>query len=176
MTLENGFVQIYTGNGKGKTTAAIGQAVRAAGFGLKTYIVQFMKEFPYNELKSLSQLGEWITVEQFAGDDFVYKKQLPPKEEIDKAVKGLSSARLNMLSGNYNLIVLDEALVSIYFKLITTQQILDFIESKPAEIELILTGRYCPQEIIDKADLVTEMKEIKHYYMKGVLSRRGIES
>lgn len=176
MTLEKGFIQIYTGNGKGKTTAAIGQAVRAAGFGLRTYIAQFMKEFPYSELKSLNHLGEWIKVEQFAGDDFVYKKELPPHDEIVKAEKGLISSRLNMHSGNYNLIILDEALVSIYFKLLTTQQILDFIESKPAEIELIITGRYCPQEIIDKADLVTEMREIKHYYLNGVLSRRGIES
>lgn len=176
MKLEKGFVQIYTGNGKGKTTAAIGQAVRAAGFGLKTYIAQFMKEFPYNELKSLVHLNEWITIEQFAGDDFVYKKQLPPQEEIDKAEKGLITATENMLSENYDLIILDEALVSIYFKLITTEHLLDIINIKPPQIEMIITGRYCPQEIIDKADLVTEMKEIKHYYQKGIISRRGIES
>jgi len=91
--LNQGFIHIYTGNGKGKSTAAIGQAVRAAGFGLKTYIVQFMKEYPYNELNSLKYLGEWITIEQFGGDAFVYKKELPGKEEISKALKGLSIAK-----------------------------------------------------------------------------------
>ncbi|QQS35787.1 MAG: cob(I)yrinic acid a,c-diamide adenosyltransferase [Ignavibacteriales bacterium] len=176
MKLEKGFIQIYTGNGKGKTTAAIGQAIRAAGFGLRTYIVQFMKEFPYNELKSLNSLNEWIEIEQFAGDDFVYKKELPPDEEIQKALKGMSSAKNKMLSNDFDIIILDEILVSIYFRLITTEQVLAFLNEKPSEVEIILTGRYCPQEIIDKADLVTEMKEVKHYYQQGVLSRRGIES
>ena len=176
MKLEKGFIQVYTGNGKGKTTAAIGQAVRAAGFGLKTYIAQFMKEFPYNELKSLRQLNKLITVEQFAGDDFVYKKELPPVEEIKKAEAGFNSAKEKMLRGKFDIIILDEVLVSIYFKLITTEQVLEFISNKPQQVELILTGRYCPSEIIEKADLVTEMTEIKHYYQQGVLSRRGIES
>ena len=175
--LEKGFVQIYTGNGKGKSTAAIGQAVRAAGFGLKTYIAQFMKEFPYNELISLKHLSEWITVEQFGGDEFVYKKELPGKEEIAKASKGLKSAKEKMLSGDFDLIILDEAIVAIYFKLIRNRKyLIELIKQKPENVELILTGRYCPAELIDLADLVTEMKEIKHYYQKGITSRRGIES
>ena len=174
--LKQGFIQIYTGNGKGKTTAAIGQAVRAAGFGLKTYIIQFMKEFPYNELNSLKHLKQWITIEQFCGDEFVYKKELPGKEELAKAKKGLSSAKEKMLSGDFDIIILDEVCVSIYFGLLNTDNILDFIKEKPANVELILTGRYCPAELIEKADLVTEMKEVKHYYEKGILSRRGIES
>ena len=174
--LKQGFIQIYTGNGKGKTTAAIGQAVRAAGFGLKTYIVQFMKEFPYNELNSLKHLKQWITIEQFCGDEFVYKKEPPGKEELAKAKKGLSSAKEKMLSGDFDIIILDEVCVSIYFGLLNTDNILDFIKEKPANVELILTGRYCPAELIEKADLVTEMKEVKHYYEKGITSRRGIES
>ncbi len=174
--LKQGFVQIYTGNGKGKSTAAIGQAVRAAGFGLKTYIAQFMKAYPYNELNSLKHLSEWITIEQFGGDDFVYKKELPGKEELEKANKGLQIAREKMLSGEYDLIILDEAIVSIYFKLIETKDLVEFIKAKPKNVELILTGRYCPEELIDLADLVTEMKEVKHYYQKGITSRRGIES
>ena len=174
--LEQGLTQIYTGNGKGKTTAAIGQAVRAAGFGLKSYIVQFMKEYPYNELKSLKHLKEWITIEQFCGDEFVYKNELPGKEELEKARKGLNSAKEKMLSGEYNVIILDEALVAIYFKLIKTEELIEFIKQKPKNIELILTGRYCPEELFEFADLVTEMKEIKHYYQKGITSRRGIES
>jgi cob(I)alamin adenosyltransferase len=174
--LKQGFVQIYTGNGKGKSTAAIGQAVRAAGFGLKTYIAQFMKEYPYNELNSLKHLSEWITIEQFGGDEFVYKKQLPGEEELDKAKRGLESAKEKMLSSEFDLIILDEAIVAIYFKLIETKKIVEFIKSKPANVELILTGRYCPEELIELADLVTEMKEVKHYYQKGITSRKGIES
>ena len=174
--LQQGFVQIYTGNGKGKSTAAIGQAVRAAGFGLKSYIAQFMKEYPYNELISLKYLSEWITIEQFGGDEFVYKKELPGEEELAKARKGLSAAKKNMLSGSYDLIILDEAIVAIYFKLILVKDLIDFIKSKPDNVELILTGRYCPEEIIELADLVTEMKEVKHYYKKGILARKGIES
>jgi cob(I)alamin adenosyltransferase len=174
--LKQGFVQIYTGNGKGKSTASIGQAVRAAGFGLKTYIAQFMKEYPYNELNSLKHLSEWITIEQFGGDEFVYKKQLPGEEELDKAKRGLESAKEKMLSSEFDLIILDEAIVAIYFKLIETKKIVEFIKSKPANVELILTGRYCPEELIELADLVTEMKEVKHYYQKGITSRKGIES
>lgn len=174
--LEKGYIQIYTGNGKGKTTAAIGQAVRAAGYGLKTYIIQFMKEFPYNELNSLKNLSGWITIEQACKDDFVYKKENPPQEEIDKAYNALNKAKEKMCSGDYDLIILDEVCVSIYFGLLKTEDVLNFLNSKPDNVELILTGRYAPQALIDKADLVTEMKEIKHYYQKGVLSRRGIES
>jgi len=174
--LKQGFVQIYTGNGKGKSTAAIGQAVRAAGFGLKTFIAQFMKEYPYNELNSLKYLSEWITIEQFGGDDFVYKKELPGKEELEKALRGLQTARNKMLSGEYDLIILDEAIVAIYFKLIETKELIDFIKAKPENVELILTGRYCPEELIELAELVTEMKEVKHYYQKGITSRKGIES
>ncbi|MBP1683665.1 MAG: cob(I)alamin adenosyltransferase [Ignavibacteriaceae bacterium] len=174
--LKQGFVQIYTGNGKGKSTAAIGQAVRAAGFGLRTYIAQFMKEYPYNELNSLKKLSEWITIEQFGGDEFVYKKELPGKDELEQASKGLQIAREKMLSGEYDLIILDEAIVAIYFKLIETKELIEFIKAKPNNVELILTGRYCPSELIVLADLVTEMREVKHYYQKGITSRRGIES
>lgn len=174
--LNQGFIQIYTGNGKGKSTAAIGQAVRAAGSGLKTYIAQFMKEYPYSELISLKNLSQWITIEQFGGDDFVYKKELPGKEELDKAEQGLQSAKDKMLSNEYDIIILDEAIVAIYFKLIETNDLIKFIKAKPKNVELILTGRYCPEELIDLADLVTEMKEVKHYYQKGVTSRGGIES
>jgi cob(I)alamin adenosyltransferase len=174
--LEKGYIQVYTGNGKGKSTAAIGQAVRAAGYGLRTFIAQFMKEYPYNELKSLELLNEWITVEQFAGDDFVYRKELPDKQEMDKARRGLETAKAKMLSGKYDLIILDEVLVSIHFGLFNDEEVLTFIKMKPKNVELILTGRYCPDKILEIADLVTEMKVIKHYYQEGVLARKGIES
>lgn len=173
--LEKGFIQIYTGNGKGKTTSAIGQAVRAAGYGLKTYFVQFMKEYPYNEIISLSHLSEWITIEQICGDEFVLKKVPAPPEEIKKAKEALTRATDKMLSGKYDLIILDEVCVAIYFGLIKVEDVLPVITSKPENVELILTGRYCPQELIEIADLVTEMNEVKHYYSRGVLSRKGIE-
>jgi len=171
-----GYIQVYTGNGKGKTTAAIGQAVRAAGFGLKSYIAQFMKEYPYSELESLKHLDDWITIEQFGGDEFVYKKELPGEVEIKKAANGLDAVTKNMLGGEYNIIIMDEVCVSIYFGLFTAKNVLTIIEQKPNDVELILTGRYCPDELLEKADLITEMKEIKHYYEKGITSRRGIES
>lgn len=174
--LTNGFIQIYTGSGKGKTTAAIGLAVRAAGFGLKTYIAQFMKEYPYSELISLKNLDKWITIAQFGGDEFVYKKEPPGREEINKAQRGLAAAKAKMLGGKYDIIILDEVCVSIYFGLFSDEEILTFMKQKPKNIELILTGRYCPDKLLDKADLVTEMKEIKHYYQEGVTSRKGIES
>lgn len=174
--LKKGYIQIYTGNGKGKTTAAIGQAVRAAGAGMKSYIIQFMKEYPYSELNSLRYLSEWITIEQKGGDEFVYKKELPSKADKMKAVNALKKAEEKMLGGTYDIIILDEILVSIYFKLISKDEVVAFIKKKPESIELILTGRYCPEEIIELADLVTEMNEIRHYYTDGVVSRKGIES
>lgn len=173
--LEKGYVQVYTGNGKGKSTAAIGQAVRAAGYGLKTYIAQFMKEYPYSELQSLKLLSDFITIEQFAGDEFVYRKELPNKTELDKARRGLEIAKAKMLSSKYDLIILDEILVSIHFGLFNDEEVLTFIKMRPKKIELILTGRYCPDKILEAADLVTEMKVIKHYYQNGVLARKGIE-
>lgn len=174
--LKRGFIQIYTGNGKGKTTAALGVAVRAAGAGLKTYIIQFMKDFPYSESNSLKQLSEWVTIEKVGKDDYVFRKEPPPKEEIEKARLALESAREKMLSGNYDLVILDEICVAIYFGLFHVEDVLQFIDSKPENVELVLTGRYCPQILIDRADLVTEMQEVKHYYQKGILSRKGIDS
>jgi cob(I)alamin adenosyltransferase len=173
--LKEGFVQVYTGNGKGKSTAAIGLAVRAAGAGLKSYIIQFMKDYNYSELRSLELLHEFIELEKVGKDDFVFRKELPPQEEIDLAATALNKAEIKMLSGKYDIIILDEACVSIYFKILKEEQILEFINKKPKEVELVITGRYCPKSIIDKADLVTEMKEINHYYQKGIVSRKGID-
>ncbi len=176
MRLKEGYIQVYTGNGKGKTTAAIGQAVRAAGSELKTYIIQFMKEYPYSELNSLKYLSKWITIEQKGGDDFVYKGELPSEEQKTEAREALLKAADMMAGEAFDVIILDEILVAIYFKLLTEDEIIEVIKTKPEHIEIILTGRYCPEKIIEMADLVTEMKEIKHYYAKGILSRKGIES
>lgn len=168
-------IQVYTGNGKGKTTAAIGQVVRAAGSGLKTYFAMFMKDYVYGELNILSKLSDSIELNHFGNDEFVFRKELPSIELKDEVKKGIIECSNKMISGNYDIIVLDEVLVSIYFQLIDLKDLIEIIENKPADVELILTGRYCPQEILERADLVTEMKEIKHYYREGVLSRKGFD-
>ncbi len=170
------FVQVYTGDGKGKTTAAIGLAVRAAGCGLRTLLIMFMKEFPYSEIESLHHLSEWITVEQYGNDEFVLRRQPPSTADRDVARKALSRARQGMLNGDYDIIVLDEICVAAHFGLVAVDELLPTLDERPESVELILTGRYCPPEWIERADLVTEMKDIKHYYRQGILARKGFES
>jgi len=171
--MKKGFLQIYTGDGKGKTTAALGLALRAAGHGLRTYIAQFMKGQTYGELKSINLVPE-MEIEQFGKDTFIHIDQATPKD-IQMAQHGLRKAKEKMLSGEFSIIILDEINMAVYFKLLTVTEVLDFISAKPKSIELILTGRRAPDELIQRADLVTEMKEIKHYYSQGVDARDGIE-
>ncbi len=174
--LNKGYIHVYTGNGKGKTTAALGQALRAAGSGLKTFIVQFMKDFPYGEVKSIRHWNGWIELEQCGNDTFVLDKRLPGKSDFEAAKQGLQRVQEAMLSGKYSIVIMDEICVAIHFGLLNTETILLLLEKKPMSVEMILTGRYCPSELIEKADLVTEMHEIKHYYQKGIEARKGIES
>ena len=169
-------IQIYTGNGKGKTTAAIGQAVRAAGSKLKSLIVMFMKEFPYGEVRSLKALSDYITIECCGHDKFVLEKRPPSQEDLAIAHRALKRCEQAIHSGEFDVVILDEVCVANYFKLVTVEEVLPLLENKPDGVELILTGRYCPQEWIDRADLVTEMKEVKHYYQQGVIARKGFES
>ncbi|MGV7223339.1 MAG: cob(I)yrinic acid a,c-diamide adenosyltransferase [Nitrospinales bacterium] len=176
MSLEKGYIQIYTGNGKGKTTAALGQALRAAGRGLKTFIVQFMKNSPYGEIKILEQMPNWVTLEYYGKDSFVFSNKAAGETDIYMAQQALHRARKAMSSNKYDIVIMDEVCVALFFALLKTQDVLSLLEEKPGNIELILTGRYCPPELIEKADLVTEMQEIKHYYQKGVAARKGIES
>jgi cob(I)alamin adenosyltransferase len=175
-SLEQAYLQVYTGNGKGKTTAALGQALRAAGAGLRVYILQLMKEYPYSELRSLEPLADRITLEQAGDDAFVYRRQPPAPEEKDAAKRALDRARDLMTSGAYDMVVLDEACVAVHFGLLAATDILEVMDARPAHVELVLTGRYCTDAILDRADLVTEMREIRHYYARGVLARKGIES
>jgi cob(I)alamin adenosyltransferase len=170
-----GYVQVYTGNGKGKTTAALGLAFRAMGCGLKTYIGQFMKGRRYSELNAVKMVSDFITIEQYGKNNFTYVKDAPDPEDVEMAGIGLLKARTAMLSGKYNIIILDEINTAYFFHLITIDEMLGFIKDKPASVELIFTGRYAPKELIDAADLVTEMVEVKHYYKKNIPSRDGIE-
>lgn len=174
--LKKGYIQIYTGNGKGKSTAAIGLLVRAAGHGLKSYMLQFMKDFPYSEIQSLQKLDEFIKIKQIGKDDWVFRKEPAPEDEKINALSALEEVRKLMLKNEFDIIVLDEICVAIHFGLIKIEDVIEFMHDKPESVELILTGRYCPDRLIASADLVTEMREVKHYYTKGILSRKGIDS
>ena len=170
-----GYIQVYTGSGKGKTTAALGLALRAAGHKQRVYIGQFLKGQMYGELLSAKLLSPYITIEQFGRTGFIHVTKDPDKEDIQKAKRGLKKCKEAMLSLKYRIIVLDEINVAVYFNLLTEKEILEFLDQKPEGVEIILTGRYAPAVFLKRADLVTEMKEKKHYYKKGVKAREGIE-
>ncbi|HMA53971.1 MAG TPA: cob(I)yrinic acid a,c-diamide adenosyltransferase [Acidobacteriota bacterium] len=170
-----GYLQIYTGNGKGKTTAALGLAFRAAGHGLKTYVAQFLKGQPTGEIEAAKKLAPLIRIEQFGREGFITVKDGPDDEDVSRASAGLARALEAMLSGDYRIIVLDEVNTAVHFKILPEKDVLDFIDRRPPAIELVLTGRYAPAPFVDRADLVTEMKDIKHYFDKGVKAREGIE-
>ncbi|SPD71735.1 conserved hypothetical protein [uncultured Desulfobacterium sp.] len=168
-----GYVQVYTGDGKGKTTAALGLAMRAAGAGLRVYIAQFVKGMKYAELITLARLSENITLKQYGRNCFI--KNSPQEEDIRIAQEGLREVKEIMLSGNYDVVILDEANIATFYNLFSVEDLINFINEKPEGVELVITGRKADPMIIDRADLVTEMKEIKHYYKDGVQARDGIE-
>lgn len=168
-----GYIQVYTGNGKGKTTAALGLTLRATCAGKKVFMGQFVKGMKYSETKAVNYLSNF-TIEQFGKNCFIY--EAPTQDDIDRAVKGLKRCEEVLLSGEYDILIFDEINIALYYNLFSVDDVLKLLDKKPESTEIILTGRYAPQEIIDRADLVTEMKEIKHYYYKGVKCRRGIEN
>ncbi|MQY67055.1 MAG: cob(I)yrinic acid a,c-diamide adenosyltransferase [Dehalococcoidia bacterium] len=171
--LPKGLVQVFTGDGKGKTSAAIGAVVRALGHGLKVYIAFFMKgAHPSGEFHILSQIPS-VTMASF-GSGFVDPKNIKA-EEIEGAEKALAAAREAMLSGKYDLVVLDEVNIAVAFGLISVDEVLKLIGDKPQKVELILTGRRADTKLVQAADLVTECLKIKHPYDMGVAARGGIE-
>lgn len=172
--LRRGLVQVFTGDGKGKTSAAIGAVVRALGQGLRVYISFFMKgAHPSGERNILSQLSN-VTMESFGTGEFIERANIKP-EDIKQAKRGLAAARKAMLSGNYDLVVLDELNLAIARNLVELDEVLKLIDDKPEGVELIFTGRQANSELIKSADLVTEMLKIKHPYDEGVAARKGIE-
>lgn len=173
MPLKKGLIHVYTGNGKGKTTAAIGLGVRAAGEGLKVLMIQFMKGRRYSELDALQQIKNF-TVVQFGRDEFVSKEK-PAQVDIDLAQEGLAYAKEIICKQCHDLVILDEINVALEYRLIAFDDVLQLIKEKPDSLELVLTGRYASPEIIKLADVVSEILEIKHPYQKGVLSRKGID-
>lgn len=173
MSETKGYVQVYTGDGKGKTTAALGLALRASGSGMRTYIGQFMKGQHYGELDALRD-NPHITIEQYGDVRCIRREEVTP-DHITQARQGLERAREALFSGEYDIVVLDEVNVTIWFGLLSVDEVLAFLDEKPERVEVILTGRRAPQELIERADLVTEMLPVKHYYEQGVLARKGIE-
>lgn len=172
MKLKRGYVQVYTGEGKGKTTATFGLALRAICAGYKVYIGQFMKGSSYSELKAPKYLPN-LTIEQF-GEPRSFRTA-PTQREIDIANDGLKTIQAIINSGEYDVVVLDEINIALKYNIFTTEKVLSIIKNKPDHVELILTGRYAKKEIIEVADLVTEMRMLKHYYSEGVTARTGIE-
>lgn len=169
-----GLVEIFTGGGKGKTSAALGMTLRALGHGLCIYIVFFMKgDFPYGEQKILSELPG-VTFDRFGFQDFVDPNNVKPEEKAE-AQKALEAARNAVLSLKYDVVILDEVNVAVAWKLINLDDVIKLINDKPEKVELILTGRYADPKLIELADLVTDMVKIKHPYDKGILSRKGID-
>lgn len=168
-----GYLQVYTGNGKGKTTAALGLSLRAAGAGMKVYIAQFLKQGDYSEIKALERFSDAIVLEQFGLGQFV--KGQPTQAEIDAARDGLDKARQQLSSGDYDMVILEEANIAAAVGLFSVKDLMDVIQQRPDHVELVITGRSAAPEVMEKADLVTEMKAVKHYYDQGVQARIGIE-
>jgi len=167
-----GLVQIYTGDGKGKTTAALGLAMRAAGHNFKIAIIHFMKLWDYGEVASLRRLG--IDLFRYGTTEFVDPKN-PSPIDLEQANKALSKAEELIEKANYDVLILDEITVAVDFNLIPLKKVVDLLDKKPDNLELVLTGRNCPQELIEKADLVSVIDEIKHPFQKGLKVRKGIE-
>lgn len=191
-----GYIQVYTGNGKGKTTAAIGLAVRALGAGKKVFMLQFMKSPTYSEHAILPGISANFRIENIGkpffiaeegsipaedleklkGNIEVFPPGKPPAEYVELAEKGVAMAKDAVSGGNYDLVILDEFNVALHFNLVSWEQAEAIINAKDEDVELVITGRNAPKELIERADLVTEMKEIKHYYEQGVMARKGIEN
>lgn len=171
--MEKGFIHVYTGNGKGKTTAAFGLALRAACAGKKVYIGQFVKGMKYSEIEVEKYIPN-IEIHQLGRSCFIDRQ--PTEEDIRLAKQGLEQCAVALNNSEYDVVILDELNIALYFNLFSLNEVLEVLSKRKSNIEVVITGRYAPQEIIDIADLVTEMKEIKHYYQKGIMARKGIES
>ncbi len=168
-----GYVQIYTGDGKGKTTAALGVALRGVGAGMRVFIGQFIKSGDYSEINALSRFNDLITIEQFGKGRFI--KGQPSAKDVQLAQNGLIRLKEVVSSGDYQIVIIDEGNVAVTCKLIEEAELLGLIESRHSTTELIITGRGATPKVMEKADLVTEMQPIKHYYEAGVEARTGIE-
>lgn len=168
-----GYIQIYTGNGKGKTTAALGLIVRAYGAGLRIYLGQFIKHGDYCEIQTIREHLPLVVIDQF-GHGFIMGN--PTEKDKVAAQQGLASLRRAMLGGQYDLVIADEINSAINAGVLSVDDVVSLLNEKPTDVEIVLTGRNAHQRLIDKADLVTEMACVKHYFDTGVSARAGIET
>jgi cob(I)alamin adenosyltransferase len=169
-----GYVQVYTGDGKGKTTAALGLAFRAAGAGLRVFVAQFAKCGLYSEVVALRRFSDAVTLRQYGRGGWL--RGAGDAEDARLAREGLAEVRRAVTGGRYDVVILDEADIAVYFGLFAVEDLLELIDAKPDAVELVITGRGADPRIVERADLVTEMREVKHYYRQGVMARKGIES
>ncbi len=167
-----GYIHLYTVNGKGKTTAAFGLALRAVGAGKRVFIAQFVKGLHYSELEAVKRFPE-IVLKQYGLDCFIINE--PTQDDIDAAQIGMTEASESIIINKADMVILDEICIALHYHLIAEEELLKLLSRKPAEMEIILTGRYATPGLYDIADLITEMKEIKHYYQNGIEARKGIE-
>jgi len=171
--LSQGFVHVYTGQGKGKSTAALGLTLRAAGAGLRVFLAQFLKCGQFSEIKALKRFDDLVTVRQYGSGGFI--KDQPEEKDFALARQGLEETRQALLSGEYDMVIMDEANVAVHHGLFGPKALVDMIDQKPKHVELIITGRHADKRVIEKADLVTELLEVKHYYSEGTSARKGVE-
>lgn len=174
-----GMIQVYTGDGKGKTTAALGLALRAVGHGLRVHVIQFMKNpemmgTTYGEISASKSLVPGLVIHSFGLPRFVTKSEVT-KEDKEEAEKAMRMAFDMMRDKHVSVLILDEVFLAVHFGLVGLDELLKLLDEKPPDKEIVLTGRKAPDEVIERADLVTEMREIKHYFSKGVSARQGIE-
>ena len=173
---EQGLIMVHTGDGKGKTTAALGLALRQVGWGRRVLVVQFMKGEGnvYGERIAAKKHLPLLEIEQHGREDFVDLED-PEKVDVELAKRGMIRATEALLSGDYDLVVLDELCVAAACGLVSVEEVLGLMEKRPPHVDLVLTGRYCPSSIMERADMVSEVKEVKHHYQKGIQARKGIE-
>jgi cob(I)alamin adenosyltransferase len=169
-----GFVQVYTGNGKGKTTAALGLMLRAVGAGLPVFVAQFAKGMPTSELESIKRFSDRVEIRQFGRDGFIRGE--PAAADRDAARDAVGVLSEVIAAGKHRLVILDEVSIATHFGLVSVEDLLALIDAKPAAMELVITGRQADPRVIERADLVTDMREVKHYFRRGVMARRGIEN
>jgi len=168
-----GYIQVYTGNGKGKTTAAMGLAIRTVGAGGNVFIGQFLKSGDYSEMTALKKIASQVTVEHYGLGRFV--KGHPTSDDIEAGMKGYKRVSQVIEKGDYDLVILDEGNIAVKYNIFSENDLLDLFEKKPDHVELVVTGRGASPVVMEKADLVIEMKAVKHYFQKGVKARIGIE-
>ena len=173
--MEKGLIQVYTGNGKGKTTAALGLALRAVGHRLRVLVIQFMKgNINYGELESSKKLSPYLTIKQAGRETFVSRTN-PDPIDIRLVQDGFDFAKKALADEAYDILILDEINVAVDYGLVVLSDLLHLLDTKPDGVELVLTGRNANPEVMEKADLVTEMVERKHYYRNGIGAREGVE-